>query len=313
LKRFAYDLGGFEVRSAFPLPGLRPVSRSEPAATILVDASSGAVPEAGPVVFQWPGRYGLTLRAFGDGWLVSSINHGAAVVSADGRSIHCYPDTASSSDWPDVLVRRILPRLVQWHGRIALHAATLSNGRTATLLLGPSGAGKSTLAAALRRDCRWRVLSDDISLIDGDANPPVGLPTGAGLCLWSDSLSAFVPSVSACRIVAGHKDKRWLEEDADMPASPGPVGSIVVLTGRDLGEISLCRVPPKDAAMHAGSQMLCFNPSDPALFARSWAAIGRLVDAVPVFSFSYPRGYAHLADVATRLSTLLGDHLLVTA
>jgi len=316
LSPFVYDLGGFEVRSTIPLPGLRPLCHAASADAIHVDAASGPVPAAGPVVFRWPGRYGLTLRVLDARWLLSSTAHGAAIVSADGRSVRCYPDASSSADWPDVLVRRILPRIVQWHGRIALHASTVSEGPTATVLLGPSRAGKSTLAAALRRDGGWTVLSDDISLIDGDATPPMCMPAAAGLCLWPDSLSAFAQSAAACRIVAGHADKRWLDEDAGAAETARPAGAIVVLMPcdpeSDPGEISLRRVAPKDAAMHAGAHMMCFNPSDAALFARAWAAVGRLVDAVPMFSFSYPRGYERLPRVAAALAALLRDQVPVT-
>lgn len=260
-------------------------------------------------MYRWPGRYKLTLSTVGAGWLLTTSAHGATFVSADGRSIICYPDAAASPDWPDVLVRRIIPRLAQWHGRIALHAATVSDGRAATILLGPSGAGKSTLAAALRQHVGWRVLSDDISLVDGDAAPPVALPTGAGLCLWPDSLSTLVPSVSHCRIVAGHDDKRWLEVDVETVEPRRVVSAILVLSAEGAAEehapIAIHPVAPRDAAMHAGVQMVCFNPSDPALFARAWAAVGRLVDAVPTFSLTYARGYAHLAEVATSLASRL--------
>jgi hypothetical protein len=305
-----YEIGGFEIRSTFPLPARRAVPRPESSVTTIhVDASSGAVPHDGRVVYRWPGRYKLTLSALSAGWLLTTCAHGAAVVSADGRSIVCYPDAAASPDWPDVLVRRILPRLAQWHGRIALHAATVSDGRTATILLGPSGAGKSTLAAALRRHVGWRVLSDDISLVDGNAAPPVALPSGAGLCLWPDSLSMLVPSVGDCRIVAGHDDKRWLEDDVEAAEPRRAVSAILVLCAEGAADqhapIAIHPIAPRDGAMHAGAQMVCFNPSDPVLFARAWAAVGRLVDAVPTFSLTYPRGYERLAEVATSLATRL--------
>src|SRR5262245_11984073 len=315
--RFVYELGGFEIRSTFPLPLRRAVPRPEfVAATIHVDTSSGPVPHDGPVVYRWPGRYKLTLSALDAGWLLTTSAHGAAFISTDGRSIVCYPDSAASPDWPDVLVRRILPRLAQWHGRIALHAATVSDGRTATILLGPSGAGKSTLAAALRQHVGWRVLSDDICLVDGDTVPPVALPTGAGLCLWPDSLSPLVPSVSDCRIVAGHDEKRWLEDNAEAPEPRRAVTAILVLSADGAADqhaaIAIHPVAPRDAAIYAGAQMMCFNPSDPGLFARSWAAVGRLVDVVPTFSLAYPRGYERLAEVATSLASRLSVAAPVT-
>ena len=73
------------------------------------------------------------------------------------------------------------------------------------------------------------------------------------------------------------------------------------------------RIAPKDAAMRLGAHMTCFNPSDIALLARAWAAIGSLVNAVPTVALAYPREYDRLSDVAARLPALLSDHVGITA
>src|SRR5262245_47165934 len=312
MRPFLYRVGGFEIQSSFALPGLHSIASAVEASAILVEVSGGPAPPADRELFRWPGRYGLILSASGPGWLFSSAAHASVFISRDGRLIQCYPDAASSPRWPELLVRRILPRLMQLHGRIALHAATVADDRSATVLLGPSRTGKSTLAAALRRVDGSHILSDDTSLIDGTVVPPVSLPTDGSVCLWSDSLSAFVRSTEDCRLVVGHQDKRWLDEHADESALPRPVGALVFLAPRgrdehDRAEISFQRIAPRDAAVHAGPLMMHFNPRDPVLVAESWAAVGRLVDAVPSFSLSYPRRYECLADVAARLSACVRD------
>lgn len=317
MDRFAYLLGGLEVRSTFPLPVLAPAPLASAAPPIALHLSEGPVPANGPVLFRWPGRYGLTLRRRGSGWVLATT-HVAAAISADGLSVSCRFTTSTGG--PEVLVRRILPRLAQWHGRIALHAAAVAGDDLAIVLLGASGAGKSTLAAALcgagcvpeRGGGPWRVMSDDISLVDGDATLPVAWPTGAGVCLWPDSLAELVPRPGACPTLAGHDDKRWLELAGDPPA-PRRVGALVVLGPPAGRAITLDRVAPTDAARLVGAQMMSFNPSDVALMARSWRAIGRLVEKVPAFSFSYPRTYQGLAGAASALATGLHSGTLATA
>lgn len=284
---------------------------------VAVDLSAEPLPSGGPVLFRWPGRYGLTLHRRGSGWILATT-HVVAEVSADGLSVSCR--FATPTGGPEVLVRRILPRLAQWHGRIALHAAAVADDDMAVVLLGASGAGKSTLAAAMSDAGRlptspagpWRVVSDDISLVDGDVVPPLAWPTGAGVCLWPDSLGEFVSSPGACPTLAGHDDKRWLELVAEPPA-PRPVAALVVLSPAAGTGITIDRVAPPDAARLLGALMMSFNPSDLALMARSWRAIGRLVENVPAFSFSYPRHYQGLAGAASALSARLRGGAFATA
>jgi hypothetical protein len=300
LAAFEYDLGGFEVRSTCALPGLRARPDARESLRIHVETAGGPPPAAGQELFRWPGLYGLTLATLDEGWLFSTRAHGAAALSADGRTLRCFPDAASSSDWPDVVVRRILPRIAQWHGRVALHASTIADARSAIVLLGPSQAGKSTLAAAMRGR-GWRVLSDDISLFDADRTSASAFPTTAGVCLWPDSLSAIVGPGVAGRRVAGHAAKQWVGEGHDSPERACPVSALVLLDPRDDGDASLDRVDPASAAMCAGQQMVVFNPNDAVGLSRAWAAIGRLVTAVPMFRCRYRRDYDRLAELVDLL------------
>ncbi len=267
----------------------------------MVETAGGPPPAAGEELFRWPGLYGLTLAAFDGGWLFSTRAHGAASLSADGRTLRCFPDAASSPDWADVVVRRMLPRIAQWHGRVALHASTIADERSAIVLLGRSQTGKSTLAAAM---CErgWRVLSDDISLFDADRTPALAFATTAGVCLWPDSLSAIVGTGATGRRVAGHVSKRWVGEGHDAPQAACRLGALVLLEPRDGGEATLDRVDPPAAAMCAGQQMVVFNPNDAGRLSRAWAALGRLVSAAPMFRCRYARGYDRLPDLAGLLA-----------
>jgi hypothetical protein len=312
MRSFVYGLGGLEIRSSLPIPCLGPAPSGGDTLTILVDRADGPVSREGPILFRWPGRYGLVLRTHGKGWLLSTT-HVVAEISEDRFSVRCHP-VADSPGWPEVLVRRILPRLAQWHGRLALHASAVADDGSAIVLLGPSGAGKSTLAAALCRLRAWRSLSDDISLIDCEPpGPAMAWPSGAGACLWPDSLAALAPAPERSHSLAGHTHKRWLGVDQHAEsAAPARVGAMVVLAPDDAGAIAIRPMAPSDAARRAGGLMMSFNPADPALVARSWAAVGRLVTEVPAFALSYPRRYECLAEVASTLSARLGDRALTT-
>jgi HprK-related kinase A len=66
------------------------------------------------------------------------------------------------------------------HQYLILHAAVLERDGRALILPAPSGAGKSTLCAALMFS-GWRLLSDELTLIDPSTNQVVPLPRPVGL------------------------------------------------------------------------------------------------------------------------------------
>jgi HprK-related kinase A len=74
----------------------------------------------------------------------------------------------------------------QCHQFLIVHAAVLERGGRALLIPAPSGSGKSTLAAGLVYAGGWRLLSDEMALID----PPTGSvwPLPRPLSLKNDSI-----------------------------------------------------------------------------------------------------------------------------
>lgn len=54
------------------------------------------------------------------------------------------------------------------HQYLLLHSASLDNEGRAVILAAPPGSGKSTLAAVLTAGGRWRLLSDEFTLLDDD-------------------------------------------------------------------------------------------------------------------------------------------------
>ena len=79
------------------------------------------------------------------------------------------------------------------HQYLIVHAAALERGGRALLLPAPAGSGKSTLCAALVRCGGWRLLSDELALIDPASGHVVPLPRPVRLKGASiDALQALV-------------------------------------------------------------------------------------------------------------------------
>ncbi len=298
------------LQAEFRLPGCLAAAK-EAVADIHIRLRSGPPPPSTNQVFAWPGRYGLALFRHEDGWLMSSRDHGSMVVRRDGREVLCFPDGASSH-WTDILMRRVLPRVMQSRGRLVLHAGCVSDGVTGCLLFGPSGIGKSTLTASLALTKSWEILNDDLAVLDPAARPLVCHPCGSGLCLWPDSVLGVGADLESMRHVAGHEEKRWHEGPISSESRPRPLGALVFLSdldasGRPAGAVEVSSIGTAEAARRAFSSLTFFDPTDHAARERAWTDLGVVIGATPSFVLSYPRQYSALPAVSAALESVLSD------
>jgi len=297
------------LQSEFPLPSC-PSTTDRRAPDIRIRMGSGIGPSPGQPVFAWPGRYGLALFRHPDGWLMTTRDQGAMVVADNGGEIRCYP-RGTSNQWTDVLLRRVLPRVMQSRGRLLLHAACASDGAKGYLLFGRSRMGKSTLTAALALSRSWEVLTDDQIILDPSTRPPLCHPCGFSVCLWPDSARGLGLSLESMRRVAGHEDKRWHPGAPPPSVASRPLGALIFLTDRDsrgrvVDNVEAWSLPPAEAARYAHSSLMFFDPTDEGARARAWAELGALVGAAPSFALAYPRVYSALPAVTDAIASLAG-------
>lgn len=82
------------------------------------------------------------------------------------------------------------------HQYLIVHAAVLERGGRALILPAPSGSGKSTLCAGLVFAGGWRLLSDELALLDPATGHVVPLPRPVSLKNASiEVMRAFAPSI----------------------------------------------------------------------------------------------------------------------
>ncbi|MBS7556513.1 hypothetical protein KHC23_23050 [Ancylobacter dichloromethanicus] len=146
---FLYRFGGQNVSSNVAVNGIRRAPTSS-VTEIQVTFRSEGPPFADRMLFSWGGRYDLRLETSGRLWRIGSRLDGTFLIEPDGRRIDVYCSRLPPpQEAMDILSRRVLPRVVTFSGRLAIHAAAVSKNGAALLLLGASGAGKSTTAAYL--------------------------------------------------------------------------------------------------------------------------------------------------------------------
>jgi hypothetical protein len=308
---FRYSFGGLSVNSDAPLEGLREapeLDRANGAADIGMTLAAGAAPSAQEILFQWPGRYGLSLGRLGSDWLFSSRLGAAFRICPDGRRIVAYAgDRSPDIGFMDVLARRVLPRVALLHGAIGIHAAAVANATGALLLSAPSGFGKSTLAAVMSRRPGWTALSDDVSLLGSSGGQTLVLPAASGICLRPDSRRALGLRDRQCRSMPGYEDKLWFRPDPGPEAAARPLSAFVVLIRRaDVDAPTLKPLAPLEAFMLATNQLIHFNPKASAdgAIAEMMERLSRALDGVPSYVLACPDRFDALGPGADLLAGL---------
>lgn len=174
------------------------------------------------------------------------------------------------------------------HHYLMLHAAVLEKNGRALVLPGDPGAGKSTLTAALMLS-GWRLLSDEITLIDRDDGLLVGLARPVSLKNASIDVirRAFPDAVIGAPAYDTHKGTvAHLKPSADSVARVGEKARPAWIVFPKWREGSSARLSPHsraDAFLHTASH--AFNYS--LLGSLGFELNAALMDACTCYDFEY--------------------------
>ncbi|MFY8107034.1 MAG: serine kinase [Elstera sp.] len=176
-----YQLFGWRVQSALPLPELLPWQGEACAPDLIVEM--GAVP---PLDQSLP-SFSPAIQIGATGVRVAIPAVATYWVEA-GRRVVIEP--VLPEDAPDIrvfLLGTVLAILCFQRGLLPLHASAVDIGGRVLLLSGISGAGKSTLAAAFSAR-GYPLLSDDLCALEVREGQPLRiLPAFPRVKLWRDS------------------------------------------------------------------------------------------------------------------------------
>ena len=297
-----YVYGGLRIASELAFARLTPADPADAGAADLEVhvADCAAAPGRGRKLYQWPGRFEMSLWSDGADWVFHSARMGLDVaLSADGRTLRCHPQGADADSLCEFVIRRVLPRAAHLHGRLTTHAALVQGPHGCLMLAGPSGAGKSTLSTALGLMAGWRQLSDDISILAAD-----------GRGAWASAPGAYLTPTSRAGLGldAGegggdpsHSGKAWFGVGA-LASEPAPIAGLVFLHRRDDVRAPRLTQLSRAEALHALiPQFIRFNPSDPAAEARLFQSFAAAIGGFGGYLLEYPSDYAALPAVGVEL------------
>lgn len=174
------------------------------------------------------------------------------------------------------------------HRYLVIHAAVVELNGRAAILPAPPGSGKSTLCAALVTR-GWRLLSDELTLVDLDTGELVPLPRPVSLKNGSiDLIRRYAPQAQFTRAVAdtAKGTVAHMKPPADSvrrahePARPAWIVFPKYVAG---ASPLLAPVPRARAFLRLAEN--AFNYS--VLGAAGFDAVAGLIDATDTFDFSY--------------------------
>ena len=135
------------------------------------------------------------------------MQESARYLVTKGREIVVDPDaSALPLDVRAYLLGAIFVVLCQQRGLLPLHASAVAGKSGVVAFLARSGQGKSTLAAHLAQR-GFRVLADDVCLIDATQPAAMVIPTAPWLKLWRNSLENLGGQAKGLERVFSDDDK----------------------------------------------------------------------------------------------------------
>lgn len=306
-----YDFGGLRINSTIRLAGLAPVRK--PASDsgvpdLKITARQGPAPASGKNVYRWSGRYDLALEDCGPSWVVRCGNGPAIEIDKAGRIVCCHHGSDNDLEvLGEILGRRVLPRIAGLHGRLVLHAATVSDGQGAIMLFGGSGAGKSTMTVALARAFDWDILTDDMSVVTDD-HRRLAWPTMPGASLWLPSQAGLSLRETDCEPLQAYEGKAWYQAARSQLTAAAPLRAMIFLsTSEDESRVEQRRLADPVTMVMASPQLIVFNPADDHGVAAMIGRLKPLVEDVPAYVLAYPRTFQALPDVLNAIRSLNSD------
>jgi HprK-related kinase A len=192
------------------------------------------------------------------------------------------------------------------HQYLILHAAVLERDGRALILPAPSGSGKSTLCAGLVYRGGWRLLSDELALIEPRSGCLVPLPRPVSLKNESiDLMRAFAPEAVLGDVVSDTTKGRVAHVRPPVESvrndKARPVPAWVVLPQFQSGAAAeLTSVSRARTFMTLIEDSFNYEVHG----RRGFAALGDLIDRSACFSFVYGGDLDTALGVFDRLATL---------
>jgi hypothetical protein len=208
-------------------------------------------------------------------------------------TVHLHP-SADEGLLPVLIAGALLAMHLMLHNRLVLHASAVQVDDRALAFVGKSGMGKSTLATALSLE-GYPLLSDDLLRVDAELLVHPGATE-----------TRLRPAARSLAGNAGHgtADGRLALRPALLADGPLPLAACVIPgPSRDVEDVTVRRLRPVEALLRLSSYPRVLGWTEPKTMARTFQALGDLVERIPVLEATIPWGPPFAPGVLTELVT----------
>ncbi len=173
------------------------------------------------------------------------------------------------------------------HNWLIIHAAVVEKNGQGVILPAPPGSGKSTLCAALVGR-GWRLLSDELAVIDPATGKLIPIPRPVGLKNESiEIIQAFLPEATfgpACKDTRKGTVAHMAASDSDCSNTEWVEPKWVVYPRYEVGSKTIIEPHPKGDSL---VQLASNSFNNQVLGRRGFETLADLIDATESFDFRY--------------------------
>ncbi len=302
-----YRAFGLNIVSDWPLPSLATADFETPDLSILHEAVGSHLgadwSENRKTFANWEAMPGKFLM---------KVTGVASFLALDGKMllIERENDAVGDDAVTAYMMGSMMAAILQQRGKSLLHSSAVEICGKAAVFAGPSGMGKSTLAARLVQAGHALIADDVVALTQDQSGRFCATPSFPTSRLWDDALGKLSLEEKTSSRVRPELDKYLLPSESYCD-TPRPIGAIYILKQDNQSEVTIERVPLRDA--HHRLNMQGFRKGflkGHKMLPQHFKTMIALARQVPAFSVLRPRdGFAldQLADAVTTHAQKFAD------
>jgi hypothetical protein len=220
-------------------------------------------------------------------------------LSADGRSVRCWPTPGTSEHTIQHLyLNQVLPLALGKQGHLVFHASAVEIGGAAVAFMGASGKGKSTLAASFATS-GYRFLTDDGLMVEICGSGYQVMPSHPSIRLWQDSEAALIaPDTPTAPPLEFTSKSRFLAgETIPFCDAPRPLRRVYFLGDGSAPAVTFQRMKPAEALIELVKHSFLLDIEERDMLAAHFEELSGLASLPIYYRLDYPRRYEDLAAV----------------